>query len=251
MSDLGPKLSAYLDGELSPADHEAIARALTTDADLRAELDALRAANDLGAQDFAAMLDIPVPLDLARSVRGPALPPAEGRAPARIGWGAIAASVIFLAIGAGGGYLAGTSARPDRDWIAEVAQYHAVYARQTRHLAEVPASEAAHIVTWLSDQTGTPVRIPDLSAAGLTFEGARLLVAAGQPVGQLMYRDGAGQVIALCFVASDKPATDAATSRDLDGFDALVWGEAGARFILIGPQDYPALPDVAQLVRSI
>jgi anti-sigma factor RsiW len=95
-----------------------------------------------------------------------------------------------------------------------------------------------------------PFTIPDLSAQGLTFEGGRLLVAAGQPVGQLMYRDANGAVFALCFIASEKPASEA-TPRDLEGFDALVWGKAGARFIAIGPKGDARLPEVARLGQTI
>jgi anti-sigma factor RsiW len=254
MSDLGERLSAYLDGELPTAEADDLARQLATDPALRAEFEALQSANAAAIADFDALLRAPLPLGLVRAVRdadAPAL--AAPDTPPRARWGLVAASIGILAIGAAGGYLAGRPSPGDtaRDWIADVGAYHAVYARQTRHLAEVPASESDHIETWLADQTGVPVRIPDLAARGLTFEGGRLLVAGGQPVGQLMYRDAGGAVLALCFIASDKPATDAATPRDLDGFDALVWGEDGARFILIAPEDYPALGEIAETVRAI
>ena len=49
---------------------------------------------------------------------------------------------------------------------------------------------------------GVAFSIPDLSQFGLTFEGGRLLVAAGKPVAQLMYRLQDGTVIALCLQSS-------------------------------------------------
>jgi anti-sigma factor RsiW len=257
MSETGMKLSAYLDGELPPDESAALAARLRTDAGLRAELEALSAANDAAKKDFAAMLSAPMPLSLARAIDRIPEPVNLSAAPAVARglpvWATLAASLALFAVGAGGGYVAGqrNPTETARDWVAEIADYHAVYATQTRHLAEVPASDVAHLVKWLTDQTGVPFEIPDLSGQGLDFQGGRLLVAAGKPVGQLMYLDAAGQVVALCFIASDKPATDAIETRNLGGFDALIWGKPGARFILIGPKDYPGFTSIADSARSV
>jgi anti-sigma factor RsiW len=257
MSETGMQLSAYLDGELSPDETAALAARLKADVSLRAELDALRAANDAARQDFAAMLSAPMPLSLARAIdhipapdNTPAAPVVARGLPV---WASLAASLALFAAGAGGGYVAGQRGQIEatRDWVAEIADYHAIYATQTRHLAEVPASDSVHIVKWLTEQTGVPVQIPDLSGQGLAFQGGRLLVAAGKPVGQLMYLDATGQVVALCFIASDKPVTDTLENRDLGAFEALIWGKPGARFILIGPKDYPGLSGIADSARSV
>lgn len=245
------QLSARLDNALPAPEAAAIDRALAADPALRARYDALVAADAAARADFAAMLSAPLPLSLARAVgNAPIAAPAPAAPTRRPVLTLLAASLACLAVGAGAGWLAARQTVPVRDWIADVGDYHAVYAAQTRHLAEVPASEADHIVTWLTAQVGPPAHIPDLSAQGLTFEGARLLVADSKPVAQLMYRDAAGQVVALCWIASDKPPTDAATPRALGAFDALVWGEPGARYILIGPKGYPALPAIAETARA-
>jgi anti-sigma factor RsiW len=245
------QLSARLDNALPAPEAAAIDRALAADPALRASYNALAAADAAARADFAAMLSAPLPLSLARAVgSAPAAAPVPAVPALRPVWTLLAASLACLAIGAGGGWLAARQTTPARDWIADVGDYHAVYAAQTRHLVEVPASEADHIVTWLTAQVGHDAHIPDLTANGLAFQGARLLVADGKPVAQLMYQDAAGQVVALCWIASDKPPTAAATPRTLGAFDALVWGESGARYILIGPRGYPALPAIAETARS-
>jgi anti-sigma factor RsiW len=255
MSEFGAKLSAYLDGELSPEDSAALDARLEADPALRAELDALKAANAAAEEDFAALLGQPVPLAIARAVEAAPAPQAARAAPGPRPprWRALAASLALIAFGAAGGYLAARIGQPAPrvDWVADVAQYHAVYARQKVHLVEVPATEAAHIRTWLTDQVGVPFQIPDLTAEGLTFQGARLLVAAGRPVGQLMYTDASGGVVALCFIASDLPPPAAPESRRADGFDMVVWGKDGARFLLIGPEGYRDFPEIAAAARSI
>ncbi len=244
------QLSARLDNALPAPEAAAIDRALAADPALKARYDALAAADAAARADFAAMLAAPLPLSLARAVGSAPAVPARAANADRPLWTRLAAGLVLLAIGAGGGWMAARQSTPARDWIADVGDYHAVYAAQTRHLAEVPASEADHIVTWLTAQVGPQAEIPDLTANGLTFEGARLLVADGKPVAQLMYSDAAGQVVALCWIASDKPPTDAATPRALGAFDAFVWGEPGARYILIGPKGYPTLPAIAATARS-
>jgi anti-sigma factor RsiW len=226
---------------------------MQADPALQAEYDRLVSANDLALAEFGALLEQPLPLALARTVsQAPlAVPANTPRAPRP--WLQVAAALALAVLTGTGGYMAGQrqgAVQLAADWVAEVATYHKVYAAQGRHLVEVPASESEHLVNWLSKETGVPFAIPNLSAQGLTFEGGRLLVAAGQPVGQLMYRDADGAVVALCFIASDKPASEA-VPRDLGGFDALVWGKPGARFIVIGPKGDTRLPEVARIGQSI
>jgi anti-sigma factor RsiW len=256
MTGMADKLSAYLDGELPPGESAEVAAALDADPALRATWASLVAANDAAARDFAEMLAAPVPLSLARAIG--AAPAADGPAAnspfapvsRRFVWGSLAAALACLAVGAGGGWLAGQRAGADRDWVADVGDYHAVYAGQTKHLVEVTADNPDQIVSWLSKSVGQPVRIPDLSAQGFAFQGARLLVAAGKPVGQLMYRDGGGQIVAICMIASAKPPTAAATSRDLGEYTALTWGDPGLRWLLIGPTGDARLPDLTAAARA-
>ena len=62
MNDLSLKLRAYLDGELVPAETQAIEQQLKTDPAAQSELDAQAAALD----QFEAQLDQPAPLSLIR-----------------------------------------------------------------------------------------------------------------------------------------------------------------------------------------
>ena len=252
MSDFGPKLSAWLDSELPPDEALALDALLKSDPALQAELAQLMAANDAASAEFSAMLAAPVPLALARAIDRTPAPPATQIARRTPFWAAIAASLVLLTVGAAGGFLTAkqTEIAATRDWIEDIAEYHGVYAAQSRHLVEVPASDSDHIKTWLTAQVGTPFEIPDLSGSGLEFQGARLLVAAGKPVGHLMYRDSGGQVVALCFVASDKPPTTKIESRSSNGLQMRVWGKAGARFVLIGPESMSGLSEIAMTAQT-
>ncbi|MEL6125304.1 MAG: anti-sigma factor [Pseudomonadota bacterium] len=248
MMDLSQKLSAYLDGELDPGEAAAIEARLETDADARAELEALMNADTLAEEEFEAMLKEPVPFALAQQIKAAEMPVAAPAAPPRRPiWSTIAASLVLVALGGVGGYLAKGDPPPvQTGWLADIADYHAVYASQTRHLVEVGADEAEHLQTWLGSSVETPFSIPDLSAHGLTFQGGRLLVANAKPVAQLMYTRDDGAVIALCFQRSSRPPGDGAfKEQTLNGFDFISWTADGADYVVIGPGETPDLQAIA------
>ncbi|MEM8822581.1 MAG: anti-sigma factor [Pseudomonadota bacterium] len=246
------KLSAFLDGEVSEDEGRAIEAALADDPDLQASLEALMAADALAKRDFAAMAEEPVPLALATAIQNaPDGAPANISTPPRSGWVIAASVAVALAIGGGTGFLLGqnspTQVAQTGGWLADIADYHAVYARQVRHLVEVPADEADHIQTWLTGTLGADVRIPDLSVHGLTFQGARLLVAAGRPVAQLVYTDADAVVVALCQIGTDTPQK-AFAEQTIDAFDMVTWGGTDSNFVVVtdeGRTDLTAIAETA------
>ena len=179
--------------------------------------------------------------------------PAARPAPRRFG-GAIAAGLALFIFGGAGGYLLKDQIAPSgtevarAGWLSDIADYHAIYATQQRHLVEVAADEADHIEKWLGATVGVAFSIPDLSQFGLTFEGGRLLVAAGKPVAQLMYRLQDGTVIALCLQSSPDalPAAEF-QQRTIKGFDFISWKADGAAYVVIGPGGQPDLSGIAAL----
>ncbi|MGL4237397.1 anti-sigma factor family protein [Tabrizicola sp.] len=253
--DLATRLSAYRDGELPEAEARAVAALLAKDPVVQAEYDTLLRADDAIDKAFAAMLHDPVPEALLQSLERAELAPQPANSPFPPRWGmALAASVALLMVGGvGGSYLTRQMAPPQElaaGWLDQVAEYHLVYAAQSRHLVEVPASEQAHLETWLSEQTGVAFAVPDLAASGLTFQGARLLVASGKPVAQLMYTDAAGQVIAVCFMAGGDAALGDGLSplatRNFDALDMVSWKSRDASYVVVGPKGAAGLDTVAE-----
>lgn len=234
------QLSAYLDGELSDAEAAQVEAVLADDPAAQAEFDALSRADMAAAAMFDEQLAGAASLDLVRQIKGAELvEPAAGAPARRWPWSSIAAALAMLAVGLAGGYALRGAPTPDAPvWLTQIAEYHKVYAGQTRHLVEVSAQESDHIEAWLGKTTGAPFEIPDLTGAGLTFEGGRLLVAAGKPVAQLMYRTADGTVIALCLKRSNRgaDAEGVMASHRLNGFDLITWVEEGRDVVLVGPQ---------------
>jgi anti-sigma factor RsiW len=249
MTDFSKQLSAYLDGELDIAAADAVEQRLSTDPAAQAELDALMESDAIAQEFYEAELDAPVPFALAQQIKNAAMPEQVAPKPRPI-WGALAASLVVFALGGFGGYtLKGDApAAPSKGWIAAVADYHAVYAGQTRHLVEVGADESDHIETWLGNTVGATFTIPELSEFGLTFEGGRLVVANGKPVAQLMYRDADGAVVALCLQQSNTPAEGAPSFKQqtINGFDFVSWNAGDANYVAIGPMGLPDLNAIAE-----
>lgn len=251
MRQYDEKLSAFLDGELPEAEAREIEAALERDPTLQAELEALMAADAGAKADFDAMLDEPVPFELAAAIRSApdAVVANTAAPPSGRGWLTAAVASVALLIGGTGGYFTGVSQGTEvaaaPGWLVDIADYHSVYAAQKRHLVEVGADEADHIKTWLTASIGADVRIPDLTAQGLTFQGARLLVAAGKPVAQLMYLDADARVVALCLIATDTPR-DGFAVQTINAFEMVSWGGDGANYVVVGDQGRSDLEEIAQ-----
>lgn len=258
MSGYDEKLSAFLDGELTDAEARQIETALARDPALRAELDSLMAATSGAQEVFHEMLDEPVPLALAAAIKAAPDPAPVANKTAWISasgfrWGAVGAALLCLVVGATGGYVTGRSdglqVASAAGWLADIADYHRVYAAQDRHLVEVPAAEALHIQSWLTASIGAAVTIPDLTAQGLTFQGARLLVAAGKPVSQLIYTDAQNRVVALCQSQTGTPR-EGLLAQTVDTFDMIAWGGAEADFVIVGDAGRGDLLSLAQAAQD-
>ena len=100
-------------------------------------------------------------------------------------------------------------------------------------------------------RVGVNFTLPDLSDEKLTFEGARLLVAAGKPTAQLIYRGEDGDVFAICFLKSDLGATPSGLTDSMRNDIGLVsWQKGDASYVVVGPSSDPALEKLAEQVAA-
>ena len=167
----------------------------------------------------------------------------------------------MLLIGSSTGYIIGRTSNEGtpsvnvaaaRTWLDDIADYHRIYSRQTaEHLVEVPASSGAKIEGWLASSVGVNFSLPDLSTRGLTFEGARLLVAGGKPVAQLMYKNEDGDVFAICFLKSKPGTSDGNMTESIrDDLAMISWQKGGASYVVVGPSSDANLQQVADTVST-
>ena len=266
------RLSALLDGEIGRDEKDELERLIAADAEARALYETLKRGSQLGTKAFDDLLKEPVPLSLVRKIKNSEAPvtpsklsrmamPSFSLSPS--GPQALAASLILFALGGGIGYMFGAEpfapaepvqvaqAPAARNWLDDIAAYHRVYARQQRHLVEVPASDSEHIVSWLSSSVGVDFKLPDLSAQGLEFEGARLLVANAKPVGQLLYKTEDGDILAICFLKNVTATADDSFDETIrDDIGMVSWQKGNAAYVVVGPSADATLTELAQKVST-
>lgn len=253
------KLSAYIDGELTPDEVTEIQSLLEGDVDFAAELDFLEAADLAAKSDFDDMLNEPISADLIAQIQaaelGPSVPIAAN---SNMRWQSVAAAVLFLFVGGIGGYIINDQTSPEvqlaatsGNWLDQVASYHGVYANEKRHLVEVDASESDHIKKWLSNTTNVGFSIPDLSKHGFEFRGARLLVVKSQPVAQLMFTDEQGAVVAICFKRGTNGVMGSETfaENEINDFNIVSWTKRSTNYLVIGDAEQNKMKDIADTVK--
>lgn len=252
MSDVNrDTLMAYVDGGLDAAERARVEAYLA---------DRPEAAGDVGLMQRQT--------DAIRTLYGPA---AAEPVPARLSvgtldrkrkkarqrtWMNLAAAVVLLAAGLGGGWLlrgqAHTPGIADR-LIAEAVSAHTVFVAEKRHAVEVEGSDSEHLSSWLSNRLQTTLAMPDLSEAGLNFLGGRLLPAPEVPGGraaQLMYEDASGARLTLYVTPSPGPDTPRYELADLGLDRALFWADATISCTITAPYPAEKLQAIAREVFS-
>jgi anti-sigma factor RsiW len=179
-------LSAYLDGELAPADREVVSRHLAACPEDAARVAAYARLGEALRQGFAAPGEDEGARRLAETVRA--------RAGTRRWRPLAAAAAVLLLLAAGGGWWARGSLGEPAD-LAELARDSAA-AYRVRTVAEAgPQADPAD----LAQRIGRPVPVPDLSRFGFRLAGSALLSTDRGPVVELDYEDAGGRRIACLF----------------------------------------------------
>ena len=238
-------LSAFVDGELNAARESEVAAAIACDPEAQQTVERLRHLTMLLRDVFDQPAYQDAPPGLAQSL---AAPVKQSR---RWFVAAIAATAVLTAGAFAGGFMLGQRGNPpNREYserlLDEVADYHAVYARENEHQVEVPAERLAHIEAWFGAVLHRTLRIPDLSDRGLTFAGGRLLVVDGVPVTQLLYRwpGRPHEPFGLC-ISPDPSSERGLTTDAREGLQQVLWRRKGYTYVLVGWTSRAFLASVA------
>lgn len=239
-------LVAYADGELDPATNREVELLALRDPAVQARIAMFRRSAELLREALSEPEALAVPPQLATAVERIGRP-SPVRAIRR--WSLpMAAAVAGLAIGVAGMNLLVSRtapAAPLAHLMAEVADYHGVFAAEDEHLVEVPASRKEHVEQWLGERVRLSFKVPDLSSRQLTFAGARLFAVAREPVAQLMYLGPQGERVALC-IGRNHGERSSGIERLKEG-DVTILGQArgGHVYVVAGPSDNPSLEGLA------
>jgi anti-sigma factor RsiW len=263
-------LVAYLDGEVEETVAVEVEAWLEQDPELRLRLQALTESATHIRDAFEEILREPVPDRLMAAARGretvAAVEPArsatilsfgarlasstarKGMANRRWGLGvAAAASLSFLVIGAGGGYLAGTgdvtidgvqptATATATSWLDNIAGYHNLLISSANGaestVFDVPAGAEGE------KKLPTDIRIPDLKPWGLAFQGARKLVVEGKPAFQFFYMTDNKSLGPITITVTNTARKDVSPTFDKrEGVNLLYWRHQGHGYALVGSAD--------------
>jgi anti-sigma factor RsiW len=167
-----------------------------------------------------------------------------------------AAAVLLLAVGATGGWFA-------REWsassigseppslIARALDAHVVYAADQRHPIEVAATERDHLNTWLSRRIQQQIAAPDLSSAGYSLLGGRLLSDRGKPAALFMYQDADGNRLTVFVAQTEERERTVSKHIVRDDLTAISWSEGSLTLAVTGPVDAVRLREIGEMVRQL
>lgn len=118
------------------------------------------------------------------------------------------------------------------------------------YLAEVGPEYWQVIEDWLDEKLGRKMVIPDLSAIGWSYEGARLLISiSGPSMVMLLYANREGEPISWTIAkAPSQPMSPG--SRQQAGLNLIEWRDASHAFILAGGADNVVLQVVAAALQA-
>ena len=245
------ELHAYFDGVLDPERRPAVEAYLATHPEDADRLESYRGHDMLIRRAYRRLADRPIPPRMLRAMMR------QGAAGAGRRWllpaAVVAAAIALFVAGATSGWYGRTLLAPTdpraHTLVADATAAHLVYAVEVRHPVEVPASEQAHLATWLGRRLAVPLRVPDLSESGYELVGGRLLPAEqGTPAAQLMYQDVGGRRVTLYMRATPGDQQTAFRFAREGGLSAFYWEDGEVAWVLVGELPRARLLELANQV---
>jgi anti-sigma factor RsiW len=266
------RLIAYLDGEVEVAERREIEAWIEAEPLARDRLAALAESANLVRLAFDEVMHEPVPERLIAAARGETVAPepsaevvpfrrrrGTARSAAKLNWRIwlpVAASLFGLLLGASAAYLGlgqlitGTAAgkqaaietaAADNLWLDNAAGYFKLFvsAGGDGALIDVPATgDPRQALQKISQSLPQDVRLPDLKPWGLTFRGARVVIADGRPAAQLVYTTDNKAIgpLTLIIGSSKEPNIQPTLARRQD-VNLLYWRHQGRAYALAGETD--------------
>lgn len=236
------EIQALVDGRLNPGRRAEIETWLAENPDEAARVAELRDITTAIERVYGPLSERPIPARF-HTIGAPAM----ARSPV---W-RVAAMVALVAVGAAGGWFANEAMGPGGDPNVTLARgavkAHQMYSREVRHAVEVPASEEAHLVAWLSKRLDAPLRAPNLDGQGYRLVGGRLLPASDSgPAAQFMYEAESGERLTLYVEQNLAGGETAFRFTEYDDVSAFWWKDGPLAYVLIGQGERDRLLSLAR-----
>lgn len=236
------QVGRYVDGEMTRDEVMAFERRMEDEPALAAAVDEVMRGDAVLRSALPELSDVSQILERAEAAVRPSVP-----------WRQLATAVVLVAVGFGSGLMTGrsTTPMPMGDAILQSASAaHELYAVEVVHPVEVTAGERDHLKGWLSNRLGSEVRIPDLTAKGLSLVGGRLLPFEQGAAAQFMYEDGQGTRVTLYLTPTADGANSSLRYGDTETLTMVHWQGGTWHYALVGPYDKDRMTEIAQSVQG-
>lgn len=231
-------LRAYVDSELPREQREQVEAALANNPELKEQVSSLRASCLPYRAAFEMQKLPPMPESLTRQVAAWSTV-ADGSRPAGLTRRHWAAAGAALAASFAAGLVMPTPWRrgepPASDvaaWVERVANYQAMYVRDTVDQAVDDPVRTRALLAAFSRQAPSAVAVPDLRDAGLVFKRIQRLGLGEVPLLQMVFLAAVGKPAALCVLPSqdrDMPLN----VRRLEGLSVAAWVSQGLAYVFV------------------
>lgn len=249
-------LMAYVDGQLDAQRCQQVEALIASDALVAERVAGMRAQRQALRAHYDPVLTEPIPMRLLASRRQ------TTSAPVRMA-SIAAALLIGLTVGSAGtwqylGYTSGSSANMASSgsqmdlphFVHQAAVAHIAFVPDVRRPVEIYSAQENQLVTWLSKRLGRQLKVPDLTRAGFSLVGGRLLPGeVNKPAAQFMYENPAGQRITLYLRGMAQPTPETAFRfSEQDGIATFYWVDLDWGYALSGDLPRATLLNVANSV---
>jgi anti-sigma factor RsiW len=261
-------LVAYLDGQASADEAAAIEKKLTSDTDVSARLALLDAGSRPFREAFDLMLEaapaqkLQEQLEKARSTAATPNTVSTSRSGY---WGWAMAACLVLAVGLGFAVgdrfarfdlqiVAKTSVKKPtipkaKGWRQVVADYHALYSRETLVDEGGDARLQDQRLAAASTLLSIDLNRDQLTVKGLDYKRTQILRFKKKPLAQLAYLYDGKVPVAFCILPSGKPA-HGPKQEMRNGMQVVHWIKGGFGFMLIGKVPADGLNKIARTLEG-
>lgn len=227
---------AWIDGEMCRADAQHFEEQMRSDEHLSGRTAELMKSNQDYSGAFASLLD-DAPLEKMQA-RLAALPEPHSSTPVGVSRRAlIAASVSFLMVGSGLGYLLRPASAPD-DENAHIrdleAQYMSLYSVETLLDMDSAPPVLQRGLERAAQDIGMKLQMSQLILQGAELKMVRMLRYETTSIAQIAWINADYGPMALCISPVDEKTTASLQQEQRHSMNLVWWQDAGYQFVLIG-----------------
>lgn len=245
---------AWLDGEMSSEDAARFEHALNTDEQLAARTDELMKSHCGIAEVFAPLLDEAPRSRMQEKLNALLTEPSKTSTTRGVSRRSlIAASLSFLIMGSGLGFLARNPAADDDagETIRSLeAQYMSLYSAET--LVDMDSSSAvlSRGLARTAQDIGLTLTETQLAVTGAELKMVRMLRYDSTPIAQIAWMHAEYGPMALCISPQRQTRSSDIAEEKRHGMHIAWWQRAGYQFVLIGRNPASALTETARTLQA-